>query len=371
VIFAAGAHAINSRLSKTTARIVVINSHADLRLLGGSDREKQLVRVEVAGSESGPLLDDQEIVSSFHTQMVVRGTGGIGVATGTFPTLPGVSHPEALQFLPTNLITRLEDVMKPRTGSTGAGPRPLATLMDVLAYGALAGMAHAVHFYRRYREREQRAAFLESNLAKAQLRALQGQLQPHFLFNTLNAIATLLRRDAKAAENTLMSLSELLRLALSRSQEQEIPLRDELRFVERYVQIQQTRFGDRLSFELNVEGGTLDCLVPTLMLQPLVENAIQHGIEPTGNSGVVRVSAGRREGRLVLQVEDNGVGVESTQSANQNGGIGLSNLRQRFLALYGKEQKLELIALSDGGTSVRIELPWHITPQPGTENGST
>ena len=357
-VFAFAAHAINSRLSTTMARIVVINGHSDIKSIGGLDREKQFLHVEVAGAGTGPLLDDREVVSTFHTQMVVRGAGGTG--TGAFPALIATSHPEALKLMPTNLMTRLEQAMKPGATTAGVGPRPLTTLMDVLAYGALAGLAHAVHFYRRYRERERRAVFLESNLTKARLHALQAQLQPHFLFNTLNAIATLLRRDMKAAENTLMSLSELLRLALSRSQEQEIPLRDELRFLERYVQIQQTRFGERLTFQLDVEAGTLDCLVPTLMLQPLVENAVQHGIEPTGNPGIVRVSGRRAEERLVLQVHDNGAGFQSARASNQNGGIGLSNLRERLVALYGTNQRLEVISGTEGGTKVCIEVPWHI-----------
>ncbi len=358
VIFAIAAHAINSRLSTTTARIVVINSHSDVKTIGGLDREKQFVHVAVAGAGAVALPDEREIVSSFQTQMVVGGGGG----TGAFPALAGMPNPEALKFMPTNLIPRLEQAMKPGVSSAGAGLRPLAAVLDVLAYGALAGLTHAVYFYRRYRERERRALFLESNLTRARLHALQAQLQPHFLFNTLNAIATLLRRDVKAAENTLMSLSELLRLALSRSEQQEISLRDELRFLERYVQIQQTRFGERLKFELAIESQSLDCLVPTLMLQPLVENAIQHGIEPTGNPGVVRVSGRREQERLVVQVQDNGAGVDAERSAGQNGGIGLSNLRQRLSALYGTEQKLEIISRPEDGTRVWIELPFHTTP---------
>jgi two-component sensor histidine kinase len=362
-IFAGASHAINSHIL-TTTRIVVVNSHSDIRTAGLPDREKQLVHVEVAGAGAAPLLDEREIVTSYHTQMVVRVPGGAG--TGAFSAV-GASDPATLKFMPTNLIARLEQAMKPGVSSAGVGLRPLATVLDVLAYGALAGMAHAVHFYRRYRERERRALFLESNLTKARLHALQAQLQPHFLFNTLNAIATLLRRDVRAAENTLMSLSDLLRLALSRSQEQEIPLREELRFLERYVQIQQTRFGERLKFELEAENGTLDCLVPTLMLQPVVENAIQHGIEPTGNSGVVRVSGHRTGERLTVQVQDNGAGIPETPSPNQNGGIGLSNLRQRLEALYGSEHKLEIISRAEGGTNVCIEIPWHTTAARGAE----
>jgi LytS/YehU family sensor histidine kinase len=292
-------------------------------------------------------------------------------ATGAFPaTVAGGPHADALKFMPTNVAARLEEAMKPAFSRAGSSARPLATFMDVLAYGALVGMAHAVHFYRRYRERERRALYLESNLTKARLHALQAQLQPHFLFNTLNAIVTLLRRDPKAAENTLMSLSDLLRLALSRSQEQEIPLRDELLFLERYIQIQQTRFGERLAFETNVEGAALDCLVPTLMLQPLVENAVQHGIEPAGSAGMVRVLGRRKEGRLIVEVADNGAGLGANGSAN--GGIGLSNLRQRLSGLYGADHTLDISSPPEGGTKVRIGLPWHTTESPneGGANGT-
>src|SRR6185369_12669089 len=192
-------------------------------------------------------------------------------------------------------------------------PRPpklslRSTILDLLAYGALTGLVHSVNFYRRLRERERRALFLESNLANARLNTLKAQLQPHFLFNSLNAITALLRRDPRLAETTLVALSELLRVALGQSDRQELALREELEFVQRYLEIQQTRFGDKLRVEQNIEPQALDCLVPTLVLQPLVENAIRHGIEPGEKTGVVRVSASRQDGKMVLAVEDNGVG---------------------------------------------------------------
>src|SRR5436190_1104137 len=186
-----------------------------------------------------------------------------------------------------------------------------STILDLLAYGALTGLVHSVNFYRRLRERERRALFLESNLANARLNTLKAQLQPHFLFNSLNAIAALLRRDPRLAETTLVALSELLRLALSQSERQEAALREELEFVQRYLEIQQTRFGDKLRVEQDIEPQALDCMVPTLVLQPLVENAIRHGIEPAEKAGIVRVSASRKDGKLVLAVEDDGVGLAS------------------------------------------------------------
>jgi LytS/YehU family sensor histidine kinase len=257
-----------------------------------------------------------------------------------------------------------------------------------VAYGAVGGLAHAVHFYRRFRERERRALLLESNLANARLDALRAQLQPHFLFNSLNAIAALLRRDPRLAEATLLSLSELLRLALRQSERQEIALREELEFVRRYLEIQQTRFGDRLRVEQDIEAAALDCAVPTLLLQPLVENAIRHGLEPDGNAGLVRLTARKQDGRLVLTVEDDGAGFATQaggisdrkaivlqagpdsspvagspppgarHAARSGTGIGLTNLRARLETLYGTRQALELGPRPGGGVTVRIEIPW-------------
>jgi signal transduction histidine kinase len=234
--------------------------------------------------------------------------------------------------------------------------RLFSQLLNILAYGSLVGLAHAVHFYGRYRERERRAALLESNLSRARLHALQAQLQPHFLFNALNAVATLLRRDARAAQEALTSFSELLRLALSQSDRQEVPLSEDMRFVERYVEIQQTRLGDRFRFEQSVEPAALDCLVPALLLQPLVENALRHGIEPLPRPGTVRVIVTRHSERLTLRVEDDGVGLEQSNGQSLTG-IGLSNLRARLEALYGNRQKVEMSSRPEGGVAVRVEIP--------------
>ena len=261
-----------------------------------------------------------------------------------------------------------------------------SAILDLLAYGAISGLVHSVNFYGRLRERERRALVLESNLAKARLNMLKAQLQPHFLFNSLNAIATLMRRDPRLAETTLVALSELLRLTLSQSEKQEGSLREELEFVRRYLEIQQTRFGEKLRVEQDIDPQALECTVPTLVLQPLMENAIRHGIEPGDKPGVVRVSAARQDGNLILTVEDYGVGLasgfadsnvrehppglvpglpaparSSTTSALPAGagtGIGLANLRDRLRALYGDGQKLELTPRAAGGVAVRVEIPW-------------
>lgn len=279
-------------------------------------------------------------------------------------------------------------MLVPRSGrSSSASPPPpslratlRSTILDLLAYGAVTGLVHSVYFHRRLRERERRALFLESNLAKARLNMLKAQLQPHFLFNSLNAITALLRRDPRLAETTLVALSDLLRLALSQSEHQEGTLHAELEFVRRYLQIQQIRFGDKLMVDQSIEPQALDCRVPTLVLQPLVENAIRHGIEPADRAGVVRVTAFRAGGSLVLTVEDDGVGLvghpaDSGDAGTHAGphpelptlagnpartgtGIGLDNLRNRLHALYGAQQKLELSQRAAGGVVVRVEIPW-------------
>lgn len=257
----------------------------------------------------------------------------------------------------------------------GAGASKLAfwpRLVDLLAYGVIVGGAHSIYFYRRFREREQSAIALEANLARAQLNALQAQLQPHFLFNSLNAIVALVRRDPRAAEATLVSLSELLRMALKHSERQEIPLREELEFVQRYVEIQRTRFGDRLSFKQQVDDSALNTLTPTLLLQPLVENAIRHGIEPSDRPGGVAVVVRRAGDRLVFVVEDNGVGLPMNHEnsellrASRSGGngIGLKNLRSRLERLYGNNHELEVSTNATGGVTVRVEIPWRIPGDP-------
>lgn len=258
-----------------------------------------------------------------------------------------------------------------------------STLLDLLAYAAVVGLVHSFHFYSRFREREHRTLVLESNLAAARLSTLRAQLQPHFLFNSLNAVAALLRRDPRLAEATLLSLSELLRIALTQSERQETLLREELEFVDRYLEIQQTRFEDKLTVKQEIEQEALGCFVPTLLLQPVVENAIRHGIEPAESTCFVRVTARRNHGRLLLAVEDNGVGLSDSAAEPRDGavtrsgrsfdvtdardgnGIGLRNLRARLQALYGREQRLELLSRSGGGVIVRVEIPWR------TEEGAT
>ncbi len=247
-------------------------------------------------------------------------------------------------------------------------PGPL-DLLDMFAYASLVGIVQTVQFHGRVREREKRAAASEAQLTKARLDALQAQLHPHFLFNALNAISTLLRSDTRAAQDALASFSELLRLALCHSTHPEVTLREDLEFLTRYIEIQQTRLGERLRFEQIVAPEFLDCLVPALLLQPLVENAIRHGIEPSPSPGVVRVVVHAPAERLVLTVEDNGAGFSSKEQERHDGvGIGLQNLRSRLETLYGAAQRIEFGPRPEGGVAVTVEIPLRHAPLPQPAN---
>lgn len=217
---------------------------------------------------------------------------------------------------------------------------------------------HGWRYYQRFRERERRALELEGQLATAQLEVLRMQLNPHFLFNTLNTVAALVHEQPHTAERMVTRLSELLRASLDSPHAQEATLRDELRLLERFLDIEQVRFSDRLQIEIDAPEEVLDLQVPTLIFQPLVENAIRHGIELLEAHGHIRVSARRDHDRLILSVEDNGPGpAKPAATHSRRGGIGLTNTRSRLQHLYGDDQSLELIARKDGGAEARVSVP--------------
>jgi two-component system, LytTR family, sensor kinase len=235
----------------------------------------------------------------------------------------------------------------------------------VPVYWMLVAGAHAVAHQRRSLERERRALLAEAHLAEARLAALQAQLNPHFLFNTLNTIAQLVYDNPAAAEATITSLSELLRTALDAQRHREVPLEQELRFVERYAAIQKVRFSDRIDLCLAVTPEARHAAVPTLLLQPLVENAILHGLSPGRTPGLVFLRASVIGDRLRLEIAD--TGADGERDATPAGGalafregVGLSNTRARLAALYGERQSLTLTRAAEGGVAVRIELPWHL-----------
>lgn len=226
---------------------------------------------------------------------------------------------------------------------------------ELPVYWAIVGGQHVVEYARRLRTREVRGARLETRLVEAQLQALQQQLHPHFLFNTLHAISSLVHRDPDMADEMLERLADLLRLTLRSSDVQEIPLLDELDYVRAYLAIEQVHFGDRLAVEIAVDAGATSALVPTLILQPLVENAVRHGLEPKTGAVALAISA-RIEGDLVkLAIRDNGVGL---RNGTPRQGIGLTNTESRLRRLYGARASVKIRNISTGGVMVEVELPF-------------
>ncbi len=223
---------------------------------------------------------------------------------------------------------------------------------------------HGWHYYHRSRDREKRAADLEGQLARARLDALRMQLNPHFLFNTLNTVVALIHEQPELADRTVTRLSELLRLSLDRSSQYEVPLRQEIAFLEKYLDIEKIRFGERLRVEIEVPASLMDAMVPALVLQPIVENAIRHGIEQLEQAGRIRIAASLKDSSLLLTVQDNGPGLSEKPPTYEREGIGLSNTRSRLRHLYADCQSLELKPGVDGGLEVHILLPYRSLHEP-------
>ena len=248
--------------------------------------------------------------------------------------------------------------------------------MAFLTYWVITGVSHAFEFYRRNNRNELRASQLEAQLSRAQLHALKMQLHPHFLFNTLNTISALVHRDPRAADRMVARLGDLLRLALDNQGVEEVSLQEELEFTQKYLEIEQTRFHDRLTVEFDVDPSSLDARLPNLLLQPLIENAIKHGISAKPGAGHIRVSAHRENGTLNLSVRDDGSGLAVTNGTNgahgMNGecsrvGVGLANTRARLAQLYGDSQSFELANAAGGGCQVSISIPFRAN---GQSNGT-
>lgn len=231
-------------------------------------------------------------------------------------------------------------------------------LMNMIMYWLVVFAHLGWTYHKRFHERELQNAELKRELTEARLSALRMQLNPHFLFNTLHAVSALIHDNPEGADRVVARLSELLRLSLDQSRPQEVPLTEELNFLERYLEIEQTRFAERLKIDKQVDSEAEQALVPFLILQPLVENAIRHGIEPRAEAGHLGISAQRKNGTLELRVTDNGVGLGSTACPAATEGIGLSNTRSRLQHLYGKQFRFELTDGQEGGLEARIEIPF-------------
>jgi len=235
------------------------------------------------------------------------------------------------------------------------------THYNFAVYAIIVCAWHAWDYYGKFREREAQATQLAGLLAQTQLQALRMQLNPHFLFNSLNAVSSLMLKDVVAANKMIVRLGELLRLALEKSDQQEVSLKQEIEFLRRYLEIEQIRFGERLQLKMDVDPSTLDAFVPNLILQPLVENAIRHAIEPQETIGQIELRSVRDNGSLVLQVSDNGPGLtRETACAETRERIGLNNTRERLRKLYGDGQQFELIGNAMGGVTARLSIPFRL-----------
>jgi two-component system, LytTR family, sensor kinase len=233
---------------------------------------------------------------------------------------------------------------------------------SLMVYAVVVGVSHAIAFYHESQERKLKAAQLETRLVEARLKTLEAELHPHFLFNTLHAISTLVHRDPEAADRMISRLSDLLRITFDRTGEPKVSLKEEIEFLQKYLDIEQTRFQDRLTVSVNVDPEALDGEVPRMILQPLVENAIKHGIAGRNGGNQIHIAAGREGDRLWMQVRDNGVGLQVRTLKALRTGVGLSNTRARLDCLYGRLYRLEFTD-KHGGLSVLIEIPFQrVTP---------
>jgi signal transduction histidine kinase len=273
----------------------------------------------------------------------------------------------AIELVWLNIGLQLQAILEP-----GAAARMPASRVEIYStavlsrlvggtftYAAVLGVATTLGYHRRFRERELRSAQLEAQLALAQVQALKMQVHPHFLFNTLHAVTVLIREDPAAATRVVTRLGDLLRLTLSRATTAEVSFRRELEVLSLYLEIERMRFHDRLEIHYDVHPATLGALVPDLILQPLVENAIRHGVSPNAGTGHIDVRS-RREGEwLIVEIRDNGAGLPMGHTPRD--GIGLTTTKARLERLYGTRHELTLDNLPDGGCVARIRIPFRLS----------
>ena len=228
-------------------------------------------------------------------------------------------------------------------------------------YLLIALTSYAFNYYSRYREGQLRTLQLEAQLSQAQLEALKMQLHPHFLFNTLHSISALLTKDREAARRMITRLGDFLRMTLENSGAQEVSLQKEMEFLRCYLEIERVRFQDRLVTRIDVSPQVLDARVPNLILQPIVENAIRHGITPRSTPGIIEIQAKPHNGSVRIQVRDNGPGLAEHRSSDIlfRKGLGLANTETRLERLYGAGHLFDLANDPDGGLVVTLEIPLH------------
>jgi LytS/YehU family sensor histidine kinase len=221
--------------------------------------------------------------------------------------------------------------------------------------------SYAFSYYRRFREGQVKTLQLEAQLSQAQLQALKMQLHPHFLFNTLHSISALLNKDPESARKMITRLGDFLRLTLENSGSQEVTLQKEMEFLSCYLEIERIRFQDRLRTRIDVAQQALDAKVPNLLLQPIVENAIRHGIAPRSTPGLIEIEAKQRNGTLRIQVRDNGPGLPAHRTSENllKRGLGLANTETRLERLYGSDHLFDLSNNPEGGLVVTMEIPFN------------
>jgi two-component system LytT family sensor kinase len=234
-------------------------------------------------------------------------------------------------------------------------------LWNLLIYWVIAGSWQAYRYNQSYVSSELRSARLEQQFSEARLNVLRMQLNPHFLFNALNTISSQVERDPRLARAMIEHLGDLLRLSLESKDKQEVPLAEEMEFLEHYVAIQKIRFGEHLTIEVAVTPEARTALVPSLFLQPLVENAIRHGVSRRASGGTVEISAARVDGRVKIRVADDGVGLPAGWDLQKSEGLGLTATRERIAGLYpNARSRFEIRNREGGGTEVEVDLPYRI-----------
>ena len=239
--------------------------------------------------------------------------------------------------------------------------------VKLLVYLFILGTFYILDYYRKFREREVRSLKLENQLNAARLEVLKIQLHPHFLFNTLHAVSALIPDDPDAADRMIGLLSDLLRVTLDSSKKQEVPLKEELEFLNLYLEIEEIRFQNRLKVEINVNPGMYDVLVPSMLLQPLIENAIRHGISPKAEGGKVEINIRGINDEVLIEIIDNGIGIKESDHNKLKKGFGLSNTRERLHQLYGEKYLFEIKNLDKGGCAVILVIPYRISEDKNRE----
>lgn len=223
---------------------------------------------------------------------------------------------------------------------------------NVITYFAIVSVVEGIQYYKRYRERELLASKLETQLIEARLQTLKLQLQPHFLFNTMHTITSLIQTKPVVAQKMIVRLSELLRLTLNNANEQVHTLEDEMKILEKYLEIESIRFEDKLTVLIDIEPSTKNLMMPGLILQPVVENAIKHGIEKSAEPGTVEISSHRSNGSMIIRIKNSGGTINNESTL----GIGLSSAQSRLNYLYGDKASIQLIK-QNGGSLAELSIP--------------